>query len=168
VSEAVAVDFFQAKCQTGPHVDAEFGIRDAEGLVAYVDKDKQNEENHWIATVKNPTQLAVMFTAVDGCVFLSNSPTQRCDVMLTTVNSLHFIELKNRKRPTVTFKEGKAQLAATIEAIQALCDVHRFKVRMAHVCNKRKPDYRSHESHRDFVNSYGFVLKTETVIHISE
>ncbi len=168
MSEAVAVDFFKTECQTGAYSDAEFGICDAEGSVPFVDKDKQNEEGHWIATVKNPTQLGVMFTAVDGCVFLSNSPTQRCDVMLTTVNSLHFIELKNRKRPTVTFKEGKAQLAATIEAFQASCDVHQFKVRVAHVCNKRKPDYRSDESHRDFVNTHKFVLKTETIIHITE
>lgn len=168
MSEALVVDFFQAKCQTAPHVDAEFGIRDPEGSVAYVDNDKQNEEDHWVATVKNYNQLAVTFTAVDGCVFPSGHGPKRCDVMLTTANSLHLVELKNRKRPTVVFKQGKTQLIATIEALQASCDVQKFKVRVAHVCNKRKPDYRSDESHRDFVNTYKFVLKTETIIHITE
>lgn len=167
MSEALAVDFFQAKCQTGPHVDAEFGIRDAEGSVAYVDKDKQNEENDWIATVKNPNQLAVMFTAVDGCVFLGNNPSQRCDVMLTTTKSLHLVELKNRKK-SVAFKDGKAQLIATIEALQTSCDVHQYKVRIAHVCNKRKPNYQSHVSERDFTKEYKFTLRTQAVIHIIE
>lgn len=168
MSEALVVDFFTTQCQTGPHSDAEFGIRDTAGSVAFVDQAKQNENDYWIVTVKNPNQLAVTFTAVDGCIFHSSHTSQRCDVMLTTAKCLHLVELKNRKHPTVAFKDGKAQLIATIEALKASCDVSQFKVRMAHVCNKRKPDYRSHESHRDFVNSYGFVLKTETIIHITE
>ena len=170
MSETVAVDFFQTQCQTRPHTDAEFGICDEEGSVAYVDKDKQNEEAHWIATVKNPNQLAVTFTAIDGCVFPKNQSPKRCDVMLTTANSLHLIELKNRgdRKPSKPFKDGKTQLIATIEALQASCDVHQFKVRMAHVCNKRKPDYQSHVSERDFSLKYKFVLKTKTIIHITE
>lgn len=167
MSEALGIDFFQAKCQTGPHTDAEFGIRDTEGSVAYVDKDKQNEEEYWIATVRNPNKLPVIFTAVDGCVFLASQGPKRCDVMLTTAKSLHLIELKNQKKP-VAFREGKAQLIATIEALQASCDVCQFKVRIAHVCNKRKPDYQSHVSERDFNLKYKFVLKHRAVIEITE
>lgn len=170
MSEALAVDFFQTKCQTGPHTDAEFGIRDAKNPKDCVDKDKQNEEEHWIATVKNPNQLAVTFIAVDGCVFPRGQAPKRCDAMLTTARSLHLIELKNREDRKVNrpFKDGKAQLIATIEALQASCDVGQFKVREAHVCNKRKPEYQSHVSERDFNLKYKFVLKTKTIINITE
>ncbi len=84
MNKALAVDFFNTECQTGPHTEAEFGIGDAQGSVAFVDNEKQNEDAKWIATVENPSRVAVTFTAVDGCVFLSENASQRCDAMLTT------------------------------------------------------------------------------------
>jgi hypothetical protein len=167
VSEVLAVDFFQAKCQTGPHTVSEFGIRDEDGSVAYVDKDKQNEEAHWIATVKNPSQLAVTFTAIDGCVFPCSEGPKRCDVMLTTEKSLHLIELKDRKKKKEAAKDGKAQLISTIQALGADV-VSQFKVRQAHVCNKRWPDYKSNVSERDFRALYKFVLLHKADVFITE
>ncbi len=164
MSQVVPFDFFQARCLKGPYSQQRFGIFDVPGAAADVDTQ---DESAWIATIHNEKQLAVMFTAIDGCVFPHSKGGKRCDAMLTTENSLHLIELKNRKKPEA-FKDGRAQLIATIEALRATCDVTQFKVRRAHVCNRRKPDYKSNESERDFRAQYQFVLLHKADVFITE
>ena len=164
MSKTGAVDFFKKECQLGPYTDAQFGILETPSR-SRVDTDLENQDN-WSAHVNNPDGLKVMLTIIDGCVFPSDRPPKRCDVMLTTQQSIHLIELKNRKHPAVAARDGKAQLIATIQALTASCDIKHFTTRMAHVCNKRNPRYRSNESERNFRSRYGFTLSIKVDIDI--
>ena len=166
MSVVLRVDFFQPDCQTGPHTDVTFGICDPEEGFPQVDRVHFDD---WVATIDNPKAVPITFTAIDGCVFEKDKPPQRCDAMLTTANSIHLVELKNRKRPKIAAAAGRQQLIATIEALKAEPGIAaQFKVRKAHVCNKRQPNYQSEVSERDFKLTYGFSLHHRALIEITE
>ncbi|WP_049007198.1 hypothetical protein [Enterobacter cloacae] len=91
------MDFFKEACQSGPYTQQTFGVCDNQNSTpAYVDTG--NRQN-WVATVENPAQLAVIFTAIDKCVLLDSDERGRgrCDGMLTTDNLLYLVELKDQR-----------------------------------------------------------------------
>lgn len=167
MSEALTVDFFQDKCQTGPHTQKLFGICDMpDGGMAYVDV---NTPDSWIAKVHNEHELRVMFTAIDGCVLPNDQGPKRCDALLTTTTSLHLLELKDQRRKGWV-NTAKEQLESTIELIKTTQQLAGFRVFTAHICNKKRPY--AHESRREMCNQFhkqhDFHLKVGVDIQIAE
>jgi hypothetical protein len=131
------VDFFDARCQTGPHQDVQFGLVDDQaGGVAYVDTINPAS---WIATVSNQRQLPVMFTAIDKCVIQDNQEPGRgrCDCMLTTGDLLYLVELKDQVPPWRD--HAIDQLISTIKFLQQYHDISSFRKRKAFAANRKRP-----------------------------
>ena len=85
------MDFFKQECQCGPFSQAQFGLCDDQNTTrAYVDTANRAK---WVATVENPSQKAVAFTAIDKCVIqdCDVAGQGRCDGMLTTQDLLYLV-----------------------------------------------------------------------------
>ena len=134
------MDFFKPECQSGPFNQKQFGLCDDQNTTrAYVDTAAPAK---WVATVENPSQQAITFTAIDKCVISdSDAPGRgRCDGMLTTEDLLYLVELKDQK--TNWQPHAIEQLESTIQFLRANHDLTRFRHKKAYACNKR---------HRPFV-----------------
>lgn len=167
MSEALAIDFFRADCQTGPHTEKIFGLCDSPyGGAAYVDLFTPN---NWIAKVYNEQRLNIQFAAIDGCVLPNDQGPKRCDAMLTSAISLHLVELKDQRNPGWV-NAAKEQIASSIELLRATHRLDGFLIFKAHICNKRRPVF--HESRRvmceHFHEQYGFHLRVQADIHFVE
>ncbi len=167
MSETVTIDFFQTKCQTGPHAQKLFGVCDVpNGGMAYVDV---HTPNNWIAKVHNEQELNVMFAAIDGCVLPNDQGPKRCDAMLTTAASLHLVELKDQRRKGWV-NTAIEQLESTIELFKTTQQRAGFRVFTAHICNKKRPYI--HESRREMCDQFhaqhDFHLKVSVDIQITE
>lgn len=138
----MAIDFFEEKCQTENIKDEIFGICDdsTDKEPAYIDRVNKNK---WIATVENRTDKPINFTAVDNCieVFRPNgSMENRCDALLTNVDYIVFVELKNQKSDWI----GHAvedQLQTTIDNFKANHDISKYRYKRAFACNKKHPNF---------------------------
>lgn len=137
----MSINFFSKDCQSHSTSQSSFGICDDEnGQEAYINTDLSDNTN-WIAEVKNPDNLEVIFTAVDKCVIKDNEyPGRgRCDGMLTTNSHLYLVELKNQKPP---WQIGAIeQLLSTIEFISANHDLSSYKKKKAFACNKKRKKF---------------------------
>ncbi|MEI8095219.1 MAG: hypothetical protein WCG80_13505 [Spirochaetales bacterium] len=158
------MDFFQAACQTGPHLAPVFGLcDDRHGGVAYVDS---SVPERWIATVKNPSGNAVEFTAIDKCVIRDGEYQERgrCDGMLTVPGLLYLVELKDKDPPWQSL--AIEQLVSTIEFLKQHHDLRPYKRKKAFACNKRKPAFVEidHETNRNFYRQHGFRLDMQATI----
>jgi hypothetical protein len=138
------VDFLKAACQTMTN-QPRFGICDDEDTnvktPAYINTD---DESRWIALVLNPQSKNLVLTAIDNCIEVlreNGDMDSRCDVMLTSDDSLCLIELKNK------VSDWKASGIEQIEAtLMRLIENHEtyyfsFKKRKAYVANKRHPNF---------------------------
>ena len=141
----MSIDFFISKCQTENVKDKIFGICDDEDLgkkaPAYLDLDNKEK---WIAIVENQTDIPINFTAIDNCVDIFRADgTQdcRCDAMLTNVDHIVFIELKDQKRPTIANKYAEKQLQTTIDHFKLNHDLNKYKFKRAYICNKKRPNF---------------------------
>jgi len=163
------VNFLDMECQTGPYSQMEFGLCDDEkSPVAYIDIENRQA---WIATILNPLQRAVTFTAIDKCVIKDGEERgrERCDCMITTDDALYLVELKERDGGGWQ-SQGIKQLESTI---QFLIDSHgerfltNFRPKIAYVSNKKSPNVKPefNAKHR-FDAKYNFRLKIEATIHI--
>ena len=91
----MSVNFFEPACQEPSFNHILFGICDDEnGTKAYT---AVNNQEHWIATVKNDNSKKLTFIAVDKCIIKDNEQIGRgrCDGILFSDEHLFFIELKN-------------------------------------------------------------------------
>jgi hypothetical protein len=138
------VDFLKAACQTMTN-QPRFGICDDEDTnvktPAYINTA---DESRWIALVLNPQSKNLVLTAIDNCIEVlreNGDMDSRCDVMLTSDDSLCLIELKNK------VSDWKASGIEQIEAtLMRLIENHEtyyfsFKKRKAYVANKRHPNF---------------------------
>ncbi|PPV34642.1 hypothetical protein [Ectopseudomonas oleovorans] len=162
------MNFFNPGCQSGPFEQARFGLCDDQNATrAYVDTATPTE---WVATVENPSQQAVTFTAIDKCVIKDAEEPERgrCDAMLTTEDQLYLVELKDKKadwRP-----HAIAQLESTILFIRQhhLADMDRFRHKKAFACNRRHPSFAvvDHELKRRFFQNYGFRIDIQATVPV--
>lgn len=136
------IDFFIAKCQIENIREKEFGICDDEDRTkrahAYI--DTTNPEK-WIAIVKNKTDKAINFTAVDNCVEIrrpDGTMDYRCDAMLTNDENIVFVELKNQMAKWIAHAVDE-QLQTTIDHFKANHDISKYKHKRAFACNKKSP-----------------------------
>ncbi|QUG75348.1 hypothetical protein GKQ23_10290 [Erwinia sp. E602] len=160
------MDFFQAACQSGPFTQQTFGVCDNQNSTpAYV--DTENQQN-WVATVENPAQLAVTFTAIDKCVLQDSDERGRgrCDGMLTTDNLLYLVELKEQIPPWQS--QAIEQLQSTISFLQEHHDLSPYRHKKAFGCNKKRDAFTviDHEIRRRFFDDYGFRLDLQGTIKL--
>ena len=135
------MDFFKAQCQSGPYTQERFGVCDDPiGRPAYVDTTLANK-NKWIATVSNPKQIPVTFTAIDKCVIQNADALGRgrCDAMLTTNKTLVLLELKDRKKKSDWRQQACDQLESTILFLNEHHprQLEQFTRKKAHACNRK-------------------------------
>ena len=133
------VDFFDNVYIEPARSEIVFGVCDAQdGEKAYTDIEN---EDTWIAKVKNSDQLNTVFTPIDNCLIIFKDGTKdkesTCDGMLTFQNSLFLIELKNQRANWIT--KAKAQLINTIRLLSEHHDIFEFRYKKAYACNKKHP-----------------------------
>lgn len=160
------MDFFKPECQSGPFNQELFGLCDDQNTTrAYVDT---TDPEKWVATVENPSQKAVTFTAIDKCVIQDcDAPgSGRCDGMLTTDDLLYLVELKDQK--TNWQSHAIEQLKSTIEFLveHHANDLTRFKTKKAFACNKRHRAFATidNELQRRFFRNYRFRIDVQATV----
>lgn len=158
------MDFFNPACQSGPFNQAQFGLCDDQNTTrAYVDTETPEK---WVATVKNPSQKNVIFTAIDKCVIQDRDKPDRgrCDGMLTTKDQLYLVELKDQK--TNWMPHAIDQLESTIQFLRDHHDLTPFRHKKAFACNKRHRVFVTvdHELKRRFFDGYGFRLDIQATV----
>lgn len=135
----MSLNFFRTDCQFPAIAANTFGLCDPnDGTSAYPDTAHSPD---WIATVINPEQLQVTFTAIDKCVIRDHEyPGRgRCDGMLTTVRHLYLVELKDQQ---AGWQAGAIeQLKSTIDFLLTNHDISQFKRKKAFAANRRHPHF---------------------------
>ena len=160
------MDFFNLGCQSGPFNKKQFGLCDDQNATrAYVDTTAPAK---WMATVENPAQHAVTFTAVDKCVIQDcDEPGRgRCDGMLSTADLLYLVELKDQKAGWQ--QHAISQLESTILFLlqHHPVEVNRFRHKKAFACNKRHTAFAviDHELKRRFFQEYKFRIDIQATV----
>ena len=136
------VNFFETSCKEPAKTDDSFGIcDDQDGTKAYTDID---DNDKWIATVKNKERLEVQFTAIDNCIIALKEGTKdkesTCDGMLTFKNSLYLVELK-KQRTGGWISDAIEQLKNTIKLILENHNIEEFQYKKAYGCNRKHPNF---------------------------
>jgi len=132
------MNFFDPACyENMVHYEDQFGLcDDKNGAKAYVDTSNQNK---WIATVINETDIGITFSAVDKCVIRDDEyPGRgRCDCMLTssTNEHLYFVELNTSMKGWV--EESLQQLESTIAFFREAHDLAKYRHKKTYASNKR-------------------------------
>lgn len=158
------MDFFKPECQSGPFSEARFGLCDDQNATrAYVDTATPEK---WVATVENPSQRAVTFTAIDKCVIQDGDEPGRgrCDGMLTTEDLLYLVELKDQVPPWR--QHAIDQLESSIRFLLDHHDVSRFRHKKAFACNKRRQVFATIDNDLQlrFRRDYGFRIDVQTTV----
>lgn len=161
------INFFDGNCQ-GQTNQAVFGLCDDDANpparidLTYVE--------NWIATVNNPNNEQVTFTAVDKCIEIrrrDGSMDSRCDGILTSVNKIIFVELKEVRTPG-WIQDGIGQLENTIQLFLANNNMDAYTYRKAHLANRRKPYFQIgiQGQSQEFYSRYRVRLYIEATISI--
>lgn len=134
------MNFLDAGCQSGPFTEVEFGLCDDQNTQAYVDVSGGKK---WSATVKNPDQKSVTFTAIDKCVIKDGEEEGRgrCDCMLSTEKALYLVELKDWRRGGWK-SHACDQLESTIHFLAKTHGeqfLQNFSPKKAYACNRKSP-----------------------------
>lgn len=133
------MNFYENSCQEPPLDEALFGICDDQnGAKAYTDV---NNSDKWIATVKNENHRHLVFTAIDKCVIKDHEELGRgrCDAMLTSTDTIYFIELKEVR--TDWIQGAIYQLESTIRFFMDNHDITIYRYKKAFACNKKHPHF---------------------------
>lgn len=158
------MDFFRHECQSGPFHQTRFGLCDDQNATrAYVDTTTPAK---WVATVENPSRLAVTFTAIDKCVLQDGDEPGlgRCDGMLTTDELLYLVELKDQK--TNWMPHALEQLESTIKLLLDHHDLTGFRHKKAFACNKRHKPFAiiDNDLQLRFRRDYGFRIDVQATV----
>jgi hypothetical protein len=161
----MSLDFYKAECSSVLSYKR-FGLCDDEnGEKAYY--DIENEDN-WIALVKNDSEKRLILTAIDNCAIESDElkGIKKCDCMLRSEQELYLIELKNKQPPWQS--EAIEQLRSTIALINNHFPIEQFKKRKAFACNKKRPRFVEidNEDNLKFMLETGFRLDIQSEIII--
>ncbi|MEA1922787.1 MAG: hypothetical protein U9N63_09025 [Pseudomonadota bacterium] len=164
------VAFFNTDCTESARNNTFFGICDDQnGTKAYT--DSQNEDN-WLAKVKNQGQIEIIFTAIDNCITIlkegTNDQESSCDGMLTFQNSLFLVELK-RQGAGGWLTTATKQLKNTIKFLSESHDLSEFRYKKAYACNRKHPHFTKieHETRkRFFEETNGFRIDAQAEIVI--
>ena len=160
------MNFFDSACQEPARKDCLFGLcDDQDGTKAYANTD---DSSKWIATVQNDSYVELIFTAIDNCVIMGNEEQGRgrCDGMLTSIEHIYFVELKNQKEGWIS--EAIVQLESTIRFFMEHHDISRFRYKKAFACNKRHRPFVviQNEISKSFFENCGFHIHVGRTIEL--
>lgn len=161
----MSLNFFNTDCQE-VLTENEFGLcDDQDGKKAYTNTD---DKTKWIATVKNEANKSVVFTAIDKCVIKDNQEIGRgrCDGMLTSPESIYFVELKDQKSNWIP--DAVKQLESTILFFKDNHDLNHYRHKKAFACSKPHPRFFAidNEFNLRFYRTYGFRVDIQAEIII--
>jgi hypothetical protein len=158
------MNFYDAVYQEPPVNDMLFGVcDDKNGEIAYIDRDDQNK---WIAIIKNKRKINLVFTAIDKGVIKDNEELGRgrCDGMFTSNEHICFIELKNQCKDWKS--DAVEQLESTIQFFIANHNITIYRHKKAFACNKKHPLFQKidNELNLRFFKTYGVRLAIQAEI----
>lgn len=162
----MSIDFFQANCQSNTKSTV-FGICDnQDGTRAFIDTTNPNQ---WIAKAENDNAIEVMLTAVDNCVTIlrpDGNMDNRCDAILTYMDNIVFVELKNQRADWIT--DAINQIETTIIHFMANHNINSFRHKRAFAANKKHPQFSSatHARSQFFFSRYKVRLNIYATIKI--
>jgi hypothetical protein len=163
----MSINFFDNRCQETPIIDPSFGIcDDRNGLKAYTNI---SNPNLWVATIENPHNQSITFTAIDNCIEIlrgDGNQERACDGMLTYTDNLVFIELKEAAKAWIP--DAIEQLETTIKTFSAHHDINEFKHKRAFACNKKHPKFQVIEpsTKKHFFDKYRVRLNIQGTIKV--
>jgi hypothetical protein len=73
----MAIDFFEAVC-TSSTSETVFGIYDVPPATLSF-----NNSDNWVVWVDNPNGVEITFVAVDHCLNIPDTESERCEAMIT-------------------------------------------------------------------------------------
>lgn len=161
------INFFETNCQETPISAIIFGICDDDNKQpSYTDC---NNPDKWVAVIKNPEAISIIFTAIDNCIDIrrtNGDQEKRCDSILTYHNNIVFVELKNQAKDWIT--DAIEQLEITIQYFMDNHDITKFKHKRAFACNKKHPTFQViyQETKRRFWDKYHIRLDIQATIAI--
>ena len=165
----MSVNFFELACQDLTNA-SQFGIcDDIPGHRAYIDAA---DNTKWIAIVNNSNEYDVTFTAIDNCISIlrpDGTMDSRCDGMLTFINTIIFVELKERTVANkVWVAKGESQLRNMITKFSANHNISLYSIRKAYVANSMKPLFQVGQQARmqKFLDDTGVTLIIQNVIDL--
>ena len=162
----MSLDFFNEECQYPSTSTDIFGLCDNnDGSRAFPNFD--NEEI-WIAEVKNIGKFEIVITAIDSCLLRHDEYPDRgrCDCMLTTETHLYFIELKNKRRKWIP--GAMEQLESTMELFKGSHDIFQYKKRKVFACNRKKRFVEiTNAENKEFLRRTDFLKQIQTTIEVS-
>jgi hypothetical protein len=144
------VNFLENTCKEPIRNDILFGLCDDQnGKKAYSNTDNPDK---WIAHVKNDKAIDLTFTPVDKCLIKDGEYPDRgrCDGLLTSIEHLYFVELKDEAKSWIT--HAVEQLESTIAFFKESHDITAFKHKKAFACNKQHKHFQ--EIDNDFNLSF--------------
>lgn len=158
------MNFFDAACQEPAIKHAKFGIcDDQDGTKAYTNI---TDDNKWVATVINPAQRVIVFTAIDACIIKGDEALGRgrCDGMLTSSEHLYFVELKDQMSRWIS--DAIDQLESTIQFFTQYHDISAFRHKKAFACNKKHRVFQEidNELNKKFFRKYRVRLDVQAEI----
>lgn len=165
----MSTDFLGSKCNELSRKDKLFGLCDDQNSEkAYSDT---GDDKQWIAKVNNPNETEIIFTPIDNCIILHKPGTKdkesTCDGMLTTVNTLFLVELKERGTGG-WLGDAVGQLENTMKLLHANHDLSAFRYKKGFACNKKHPNFTviDNEKNKWFYKTYGFRLDARVEIDV--
>lgn len=158
------INFFNKACQEEICDIKLFGLCDDQnGSKAYTNL---NDPTKWIAIVKNNKKLDIVFTAIDKCIIKDNElkGRGRCDGMLTSLEHIYFIELKNQQSNWI--EDAISQLESSIEFFISNHDIQKYKHKKAFACNKNHRRFQEIDNERNlkFFRKYGVRIDLQAEI----
>jgi len=157
----MAINFFEPGCtqQTNETI---FGVIDLPPATLRFD-----DMDSWNASVDNEKGLDITFTAIDGCLNIPDFEGERCEAMMTYVDAILFIELKDRDGGRWAGK-ARDQLENTIALFKRDVGLNGYVRRYAHIANKQRPHFYAGGKNfsQTFEDDTGFILRVNDVIEI--
>lgn len=165
----MSVDFFNTTCKESARTESRIGVcDDQDNTKAYTNVDN---ENKWIAIIKNNNNISVAFTPIDNCFIILKAGSQNrestCDGMITFNESLFLIELKEQGTGGWVSR-ALGQLENTVKILLENHDLNDIKYKKVFACNKKHPRFTviDNERNKRFFKTYGFRIDVQAEITI--
>lgn len=157
----MAIDFFQARCQSKTNEEI-FGIYDAPpATLLFVNSDD------WTVWIDNANAKEITHTAIDDCLGIPVAEGERCESMIVYEDVLTFIELKDRNGGRWAGK-AREQLINTIILFKRDADITVYNRFYGHIANKQRPNFKAGSKifSQEFEDRTGFILRVSDIIKI--
>lgn len=157
----MSINFFEIQCKSTTTTQ-HFGLCDAQnGSPAFID---EIEVGKWIAKIENLQAEELTFIAIDNCIpiYRENGDLEsRCDAMITYINNIIFIELKEKERNWIN--DGVEQLKNSIILFKKHHSIEIYPKKRAVLANKKHPHFQ--HSHKEIMQQFKHDFDVRLIIH---